>query len=97
MIDRPTGGRSWSSANVRVESRRLAAHAGIPRRYAPHQLRHAHAVELAREGAPLNVIQRELGHANLGTTSICLDSEEIPATVHATRPPMMSATAELQL
>jgi hypothetical protein len=35
-----------------------------------HQLRHAHAVELAREGLPLNVIQRQLGHANLGTTSI---------------------------
>jgi Phage integrase family len=32
-------------------------------------LRHAHAVELAREGVPLNVIQRQLGHANLGTTS----------------------------
>jgi site-specific recombinase XerD len=26
-------------------------------------------VELAREGVPLNVIQRQLGHANLGTTS----------------------------
>ena len=39
-------------------------------RPAPHQLRHAHAVELAREGVPLNVIQRQLGHANLGTTSI---------------------------
>ena len=27
----------------------------------PHQLRHAHAVELAHEGVPLNVIQRQLG------------------------------------
>ncbi len=43
---------------------------GIQRRFAPHQLRHAHAIELAREGVPLNVIQRQLGHANLGTTSI---------------------------
>jgi site-specific recombinase XerD len=72
---------------VRVEFRRLAAQAGIRRRFAPHQLRHAHAVELAREGVPLNVvIQRQLGHANLGTTSIYLqgiDTEEIIATVHA--------------
>jgi hypothetical protein len=67
VIDGPTRGRPWSSANVRVEFRRLAAQAGIRRRFAPHQLRHAHAVELAREGVALNVIQRQLGHANLGT------------------------------
>ncbi len=64
VIDGPTRGRPWSSANVRVEFRRLAAQAGIRRRFAPHQLRHAHAVELAREGVPLNVIQRQLGRAN---------------------------------
>ena len=96
----PTRGRPWSSANARVEFRRLAARAGIRRRFAPHQLRHAHAVEFAREGVPLNVIQRQLGHANLGTTSIYLqgiDTEEIIATVHARRAPMMSASAGLQL
>ena len=100
VIDGPTRGRPWSSANVRVEFRRLAARAGVRRRFAPHQLRHAHAVELARERVPLNVIQRQLGHVNLGTTSIYLqgiDTAEIIATVHARRPPMMSATAGLQL
>jgi integrase len=57
-------------------------------------------VELAREGVPLNVIQRQLGHANLGTTSIYLqgiDTEEIIATVHARRAPVISATVGLQL
>ena len=100
VIDGPTRGRPWSSANARVEFRRLAAQAGIRRRFAPHQLRHAHAVEIAREGVPLNVIQRQLGHANLGTTSIYLqgiDNAEIIATVHARRAPMMSASAGLQL
>jgi site-specific recombinase XerD len=100
VIDAPTRGRPWSSANARVEFRRLAAQAGIRRRFAPHQLRHAHAVELAREGVPLNIIQRQLGHANPGTTSIYLqgiDTEEIIATVHARRAPMMSATAGLRL
>src|SRR6266545_5859503 len=62
VIDGPTRGRPWSSANVRVEFRRLAADMGIRRRFAPHQLRHAHAVELAREGLALDVIQRQLGH-----------------------------------
>jgi len=56
------------------------------RRFAPHQLRHAHAVEMAREGVPLIVIQRQLGHSNLGITSVYLqgiDSGEIIETVHA--------------
>jgi site-specific recombinase XerD len=100
VIDGPTCGRPWSSAAVRGEFRRLAAEAGVRRRFAPHQLRHAHAVELAREGVPLNVIQRQLGHANLGTTSIYLqgiDTEEIIATVHARRAPMMTASAGLQI
>jgi site-specific recombinase XerD len=74
VIDGPTRGRPWSAAAVRHEFRRLAAVAGIRRRFAPHQLRHAHALELAREGVPLNIIQRQLGHANLGTTSIYLQA-----------------------
>jgi len=100
VIDGPTRGRPWSSAAVRCEFRRLAAQTGVRRRFAPHQLRHAHAVELAREGVPLNVIQRQLGHANFGTTSIYLqaiDTDEIIATVHARRAPMMSAGAGLQI
>ena len=54
------------------------------RRFAPHQLRQARAVGLAREGVPLNVIQRRVGHANLGATSIYrqgIDIEEIIATM----------------
>jgi site-specific recombinase XerD len=100
VIDGPTRGRAWSAAAVRLELHRLAFQAGVRRRFAPHQLRHAHAVELAREGIALNIIQRQLGHANLGTTSIYLqgiDTEEIIATVHSRRGPMMSATAGLQL
>jgi site-specific recombinase XerD len=100
IIDGPTRGRPWSGAAVRSEFRRLAAQAGVRRRFAPYQLRHAHALELAREGVPLNIIQRQLGHANLGTTSIYLqgiDPEEIIATVRTRRAPMMSASAGLQL
>ena len=100
VIDGPTRGRPWSAAGVRVEFRSLAARAGVRRRFAPHQLRHAHALELAREGVPLNIIQRQLGHANLGTTSIYLqgiDTEEIIAAVHARRAPMMPASAGLRL
>jgi integrase len=34
----------------------------------------AHGLELAHEGVPLNVIQRQLGHRNLGVTSIYLQA-----------------------
>ena len=71
-----------------------------PRRFALHQLRHAHAVEMAREGAPIPVIQRQLGHAHLGVTSTYLqgiDTSEIIDTIHGRRPPMIPASAELRL
>ena len=79
---------------------RLATQAGVRRRFAPHQLRHAHAVEMAREGVPLIVIQRQLGHSNLGITSVYLqgiDSGEIIETVHARRAPMIPVSASLRL
>jgi site-specific recombinase XerD len=98
IIDGPTRGRACPSTAVRGELRKLAANAGVRRRFAPHQLRHAHAVELAREGVPINIIQRQLGHTDLGTTSTYLqgiDPSEIVNAVHSRRPPMMPASAAL--
>jgi site-specific recombinase XerD len=101
VIDGPTSGvRPWSSAAVRSEFRHLAAEAGVRRRFAPYQLRHAHAVELAREGVPLPILQRQLGHRNMATTSLYLSGigvEEVIATVASRPAPMMSATAGLEL
>ena len=96
------------SAASRANSRRptavrragRAVRASIRRRFAPHQPRHAHAIELAREGVPLNVIQRQLGHRTIGVTSIYLqgiDPGEIIDTVHSWRPPMIPANAGLAL
>jgi site-specific recombinase XerD len=70
VINGPTRGRHWSTAAARADLRRTAITAGVRRRLAPHQLRPAHAVEMAREGVPLIVIQRQLGHSNLGITSL---------------------------
>jgi site-specific recombinase XerD len=95
VINGATRGRHWSSAAVRADMRRTALAAGVRRRFAPHQLRHAHAVELAREGVPLIVIQRQLGHSNLGITSVYLqgiDNAEIIEAVHARRQPMIPVT-----
>lgn len=52
---------------------RLAQRAGIEKRVHAHGLRHSHAAELAAEGKPVNLIQRQLGHSSLATTSRYLD------------------------
>jgi site-specific recombinase XerD len=100
VVDGATRGRAWSQTGARAELRRLAELAGVRRRFAPHQLRHAHAVEMAREGIPLPVIQRQLGHAHLGVTSTYLqgiDTTEIINTIHARTAPVIPASAGLRL
>jgi integrase len=77
------GGADARRARPRLPAR-LAARAQRQGRPAP---RGRHGSSCA-PGSPLDVIQRQLGHANLGTTSIYLqgiDTEEIIATVHARR------------
>jgi integrase len=54
----------------------------------------------SREGVPLIVIQRQLGHSNLGITSVYLqgiDNAVIIETVHARRAPMDPVSASLRL
>ena len=53
---------------------------------------------MAREGVPLIVIQRQLGHSDLGITSVYLqriDNAAIIKTVHARRVPMVPVSASL--
>jgi site-specific recombinase XerD len=100
VINGRSHGRHWTSAASRADLSRTAVSAGVRRRFAPHQLRRAHAVEMAREGVPLIVIQRQLGHSNLGITSVYLqgiDNAEIIDTVHARHAPMIPVSASLRL
>ena len=48
VINRRTCGRAWSTSAARAALRRRAARASVRRRFVPHQLRHAHAIGLAR-------------------------------------------------
>ena len=90
VIHGKTAGRPWAAAAARARLRHIAARAAVRRRFAPHQLRHAYAVEMAREGVPLVVIQRQPGHANLGITSVYLqgidNAESSTPSMHARRP-----------
>jgi integrase len=96
----PTRGRPWAPAGVRSQIHMAAGRAGVRRRFAPHQLRHAHAVEMSREGVPLLIIQRQLGHADLAITSVYLrgiDNTEIVHAVHERPAPMIPANNGLKL
>ena len=100
VIHGPTAGWRCEASAARKPLHHTAAAAGVRRRFAPHQLRHAHAVEMAHESVPLVVIQRQLGHANLGITSVYLqgiDSSEIIPTVHERPSPTISANAGLRM
>jgi integrase len=72
-----------SDQYVRALLGRLGAAAGLEKRLHPHGLRHTHAAELAAAGVPVNVISRQLGHANSGVTARYLD-HVAPAHVIAT-------------
>lgn len=62
--------------------------------------RRGRAAQLAHEGVPLIVIQRQLGHSNLGITSVYLkgiDNAEIIEAVHSRRAPMGPVSATLRI
>ena len=100
VINGTTRGRHWSSTAARAELRRAAAAAGVRRRFAPHQLRHAHAVEMARERRssdrhPAPTRTQQPRHHQRYLQGI--DSGEIIETVHARRAPMIPVSASLRL
>lgn len=65
-------GHPLQASYVRALLPRLAAKAGIEKRVHPHGLRHTCAAELAIEGVPVPLIQQQLGHASLHTTTVYL-------------------------
>jgi integrase len=69
-------GGQLGAAYWREAIKRLGVKAGIEKRVHSHGLRHTHAVELMREGVPILVISRQLGHSSLGITQRYLDHLE---------------------
>lgn len=67
-------GRRMPGSAVRGVLPVLARRAGVGRRVAPHQLRHAFSRESIRRGMRINTLSRLLGHAGSGVTSKYVDS-----------------------
>ncbi len=78
-------GESVQQACVRQMLQRRAARAGIEKRTHAHGFRHSHAANMAAAGLPLNVIQKQLGHSNVATTSRYLDHVQPADVVAAVR------------
>jgi integrase/DNA-binding MarR family transcriptional regulator len=70
---RGSAGRPIGSSSVREAFKRAAQRAGIQKRVHPHGLRHTHAFDLATEGVPVPLIQKQLGHASLVMTEHYID------------------------
>lgn len=99
VVRGPTRGvRAWDSHSVRHELRRLRERTDVRRRVAPHQFRHAMACEWYREGVPILLISRQLGHAHVGITGIYLQGipqSELLEAAQSRRAPMVTASAAL--
>lgn len=77
-------GQPLDRHNVNHMLRRISRRAGVSKRVHCHGFRHTMAAELARELVPTNIIQKQLGHSSLQTTSIYLDHispEELTRTM----------------
>jgi hypothetical protein len=66
-------GRPLRDSTYRETLKRYAKRAGICKRVHPHGLRHTHAHDLAMEGVPVPLIQRQLGHVDLAMTQHYID------------------------
>lgn len=96
----PTAGNAWAGTSVRAEVRKIARAAGVKRRVAPHQLRHAWAVQAYQATVPLRAIQLHLRHENIGITDTYLQGlgvGESHEQVYQQAVPQIPATALLSL
>ncbi len=66
-------GRPMKQSYMKHLLPRLAQQARIGKRVHAHGLRHTHAYELMMEGVEIPIIQRQLGHVSLATTSVYLN------------------------
>lgn len=76
LLSSNTGGHMTTRA-IQKAFKRSAARAGLPDHYSIHCLRHTYACELYRASSyNLRLVQKQLGHAHIGTTQVYADVME---------------------
>ena len=85
QISKGRVGEAVQQACVRQMLRRRALKSGVEKRIHAHGLRHSHAANMAAAGVALNVIQKQLGHSNVSTTSRYIDHVQPADVVAAVR------------
>ena len=63
-------GQPLSELMVQIIVREHGKKAGLPVRVTPHVLRHSFATQLVRNGAPVELVSRMLGHSDLSVTHV---------------------------
>jgi site-specific recombinase XerD len=66
-------GQPFSLGGLQTRFKALAKEAGIAKHHSLHSCRHSYAVYLYQKTKNLRLIQRELGHSNIATTTIYAD------------------------
>ncbi len=61
-------GKVWQRQHTNL-FRRAVERAGLPKAFVFHGLRHTYASDLVRQGVPLDIVSRQLGHADVKTVS----------------------------
>jgi hypothetical protein len=61
-------GKPWRKQHTSL-FRRAVLKSGLPKEFVFHGLRHTYASDLVREGVPLEIVAKQLGHANTITVS----------------------------
>lgn len=74
VVQGRTAGAKWADCDLRRQLNAAARRAGLAHTAHPHAWRHGWAVRARREGIDLVSLQSQLGHTDLTTTSIYLDT-----------------------
>lgn len=68
-IFRSRTGRALGKRDIQRIVRKVAKNADLKAPVSPHWMRHAHASHALDRGAPIHLVQQDLGHASVATTS----------------------------
>lgn len=85
VISKGRIGRQLYASYVREAIHEYGIRAGIDKRCHPHGLRHSFAVRKARQGVPVPVIQKMLGHTSLATTERYISHLDPAEVINAMR------------